>query len=518
MFRSLGTRLTAMYVLAAVVLVLMVATAVTAFALSAFGRTSRETVEAIAHAVPNEVRLELSRHRTLPLAAPEIARNLGRPGVRLVIFGSETKRGPFRFLAATHARPDGGVDVITPRPIPAFGPPQPPELGAGPPHPPGLSPGPPPGRAPGPFGGPPGGAWARGYDRMAPFPFGLNQMLRLEPKTVEVPDGRVTIFPDPAPLARTIDQFWQAVLPAVALAALAAWFLGRYITGQALRPLVETTASLNRFAAGDFTPRAVVTSDRSEIGELVKAYNGAAAQVSAAFEERKAVEAQMRQFIADAGHELRTPLTVIMGFIDVLRRRAGSDPGSAKIYETMLAESRRMRALIDKLIVLARMENPQLREIATVDVSALADTVVHALQTLAPERRFTLDVRPGVLVRGSESELHEALSNLVENALKYAPDSPVKVAVRSEGEQALIEVADHGPGIDPIDQTHIFDRFYRGNNRGASEGFGLGLAIVKRVVERAGGAIALESRPGEGCRFTIRLPRLARGERAAIAV
>jgi two-component system OmpR family sensor kinase len=358
----------------------------------------------------------------------------------------------------------------------------------------------------------------RDYDRMAPFPFGLNALLRLEPKSVDVPGGRVAIVPDPAQLARTINEFWEAVLPAVALAALAAWLLGRYITGQALRPLVETTASLNRFAAGDFTPRAVVTSDRSEIGELVKAYNGAAAQVSAAFEERKAVESQMRQFIADAGHELRTPLTVIMGFIDVLRRRSAGEPGSAKIYETMLAESRRMRALIDKLIVLARMENPQIREVGAVDVSDVAGTVVHALQSLAPGRRIVLEARPGVLVRGSESELHEALSNLVENALKYAPDSPVEVAVRSEGERVLIEVADRGPGIAPEDQTRVFDRFYRGSNRGESEGFGLGLAIVKRVVERAGGEIGLESRPGEGCRFTLRLPRIVRGERAAIAV
>ncbi|MGP6157840.1 MAG: sensor histidine kinase, partial [Vulcanimicrobiaceae bacterium] len=363
-----------------------------------------------------------------------------------------------------------------------------------------------------------GGERFRDFDRMAPFPFGLNQLLRLEPKYVDVPGGRVAIFPDPGPLGRTINEFWQAVLPALALAALAAWLLGRYITGQALRPLVETTASLNRFAGGDFTPRAVVTSDRSEIGELVKAYNGAAAQVSAAFEERKAVESQMRQFIADAGHELRTPLTVIMGFIDVLRRRSAGDPGSAKIYETMLAESRRMRALIDKLIVLARMENPQIREVGTVVVAGVAGTVVHALQMLAPARTIALDVRPGILVRGSETELHEALSNLVENALKYAPNSPVEVTVRAEGGFVTIEVADHGPGVELEDQARVFDRFYRGSNRGESEGFGLGLAIVKRVVERAGGEITLESRPGEGCRFRIRLPRIARGERAAIAV
>jgi two-component system OmpR family sensor kinase len=504
-----------MYVLAAVVLVLMVATAVTAFALSTFGLTSRETVEAVARAVPSEARFELGRHPTLALAAPDIARDLGRPGVHVAIFGSAAKGRPYRFLAATgRARPDGSFEIVTapPHPFVQTGPPE--AVSQAPASRPGP-PGPPP---PGGEGRPRDFDRDRDYGRMAPFPFGLNQLLRLEPVSVSIPGGRVAILPDPGPLGQTIDQFWQAVLPALALAALAAWLLGRYITGQALRPLVETTASLNRFAAGDFTPRPVVTSDRSEIGELVKAYNGAAAQVSAAFEERKAAEAQMRQFIADAGHELRTPLTVIMGFIDVLRRRAGGEPGSAKIYETMLAESRRMRALIDKLIVLARMENPQFREIGTVDVSEVAGTVVHALQALAPSRRIALEARPGALVRGSESELHEALSNLVENALKYAPESSVEVTVRADGEQVFVGVADHGPGIAPEDQARVFDRFYRGSNRGESEGFGLGLAIVKRVVERAGGEIGLESRPGEGCRFTIRLPRIVRGERSAIAV
>jgi two-component system OmpR family sensor kinase len=494
-FRSLATRLTAMYVFAAIVLVLIVAAAVTAFALSTFGLASRETVDEVARAVPVAVRLELGRYRTLAAAAPDIARNLARPGIRVAIFETDKNRQQHFLAASGHADPDGSVQIIKGAPRLAPLPDQP---------------APPPGR-PAPI--------HRDFDRMAPFPFGLNQFLRLEPKNVDVPGGRVVIFPDPGPLARSINGFWAAMLPTGVFVALAAWFLGRYITGQALRPLVETTASLNRFAAGDFTPRAIVTSDRSEIGELVKAYNGAVAQVSAAFEERKNAELQMRQFIADAGHELRTPLTVVMGFIDVLRRRAAADPTvSTKIYDTMLAESRRMRALIDKLIVLARMENPQAGEVGTVDLSEVAGSVVLALQTLRPARRIALQAQPGIFLRGSESELHEAVSNLVENALKYAPDSPVEVTVRGDDENALVDVVDHGPGIAPEDQTHVFDRFYRGGNRGESEGFGLGLAIVKRAVERAGGDIQLASAPGTGCRFTIRLPRSARGERAAVAV
>ncbi|MBD5656627.1 MAG: HAMP domain-containing protein [Candidatus Eremiobacteraeota bacterium] len=327
------------------------------------------------------------------------------------------------------------------------------------------------------------------------------------------------ILPDPEELTRTINAFWLAMIPIGLFVILAAWFFGRTIAAQALRPLVETTASLARFGAGDFTPRPVVTTDRNEIGALAEAYNRAAAQVSSAFEERRAAELQMRQFVADAGHELRTPLTVIMGFIDVLRRRAMQEPGlSTKIYDTMLVESRRMKTLIDKLIVLARLENQAPLALATVDVGGLANQVVGALQALAPHPRIALDVNSGVFVRADEHELHDALSNLVENALKYAPESPVNVRVALDGIHAVVDVSDRGPGIPLEEQQLVFDRFYRGRERAEAEGFGLGLAIAKRAVERAGGRLSLVSRADEGSCFTIRLPRAPHGEGTALAV
>jgi two-component system, OmpR family, sensor kinase len=332
-------------------------------------------------------------------------------------------------------------------------------------------------------------------------------------------DGRVMLVPDPGDLIRAINAFWLAMIPIGIFVVIAAWILGRYITGQALRPLVETTSSLNQFGAGDFTPRPVAVTSRDEIGQLARAYNAAAAQVSAAFEERRAAEGEMRQFIADAGHELRTPLTVIMGFIDVLRRRAQNESGAAtKIFDTMLAESRRMKTLIDKLIVLARLENPHVSELETVDLAQVAGTVVTALQALGNGPRIALQVESEALVRGDESELHDALSNLVENALKYAPESPVDVRVYGDAETAAVDVVDRGPGISETDQPHVFARFYRGSDRADAEGFGLGLAIAKRAVERAGGTLTLTSETGRGSRFTLRIPRATHGESVTLAV
>ena len=505
MFRTLATRLVATYVFAAIVLVVIVSGAVTAFALSMFGLSAHETADEVARQAPEEVRLEIGRSGTLRAAAPDISRHLSRPGIRVMVFGDDGAHR--RFLAVTLPEGTDGrpVTIVPPAHANLAGPPAFP-------GPPGFS-GPPPGGGGMGFG--PGDGQRR-YEHVEPYPF--NFYFHLEPQTVTIPHGRIVIFPDPAPLERAMNAFWFAMLPIGLFVVAAAWLLGRYITGQALRPLRETTASLNRFGAGDFTPRPVVATDRNEIGELVRAYNAAAAQVSAAFAERQAADVEMRQFIADAGHELRTPLTVIMGFIDVLRRRAASEPAiSTKIYDTMLTESRRMKALIDKLIVLARLENPHVRELQTVDLGQVAGDVVSALQALGNKPRVALAVEPNALVRGDENELHDALSNLVENALKYAPESPVDVRVRTDAKTVTVEVIDRGPGIAPVEQAQVFARFYRGRDT-ETEGFGLGLAIARRAVERAGGELTLSSSLGQGSCFTIRIPRAERGESASVAV
>ena len=511
MFRSLRTRLVASYVSAALLLVIVAALGVTAFALSIFGITSRETIEAAARAAPDEARLDIARDGSLDRAAEDIVRRLVRPGVRVTVLSTAGNR---RVSGALDGPKGELILTIRSGSFPPFAGSRLPPPGEGPrfAQPPDGRQGPPDGRQ-----GPPDGRQGpRGFDRG--YPNYINLLMRVEPQFVEVPKGRIALSPDPTPLEHFVGAFWLAFGIIGVFVIAAAWFAGRYIASQALLPLIETTASLNRFAAGDFTPRPVVTSDRGEIGELVTAYNGAVRQVAAAFEERRSVELQMRQFIADAGHELRTPLTVIMGFIDVLRKRGNYDAASsARIFDTMQAESRRMRALIDKLIALARLENPQRRDPEPVEVGAVAQRVVDALGALQASPRVFLHAERGLIVRADEHELHEALANLVENALKYAPQSPVEIVARGEGDRVVLEVSDEGPGLNLEDSRHVFDRFYRGANRGETEGFGLGLAIVKRAVERAGGDVSVETEEGVGTRFRITLPRQP-GESARIAV
>ena len=494
MFRSLSTRLVALYVFVAIALVVLAGGAVTAFALSTFVIGSNEAQAYGAREAPELVKLYASRGRSLEDAAPDVVRRLSRPGLRVAVFAL-TANGRRPLAADDPMSDDPGHVMVFNRPIHL-------DMPGGPDGPP-----------PNLFymHGGPGGPPPPGFDRGEPLPLGLSWLFHVRPRHVPVDGGMVVVFVDPRPLARTISSFWIAMVPIGILSILAAWLLGRYITGQALRPLVETTAALRQFAEGDFTPRAIVSSDRNEIGELVTAYNGAAQQVTRAFEERRFAELQMRQFVADAGHELRTPLTVIMGFVDVLRRRGASgDVATAnRIFDTMTLESRRMRALIDKLIVLARLEAPEETPTEEVALGDLAARVVAALGALDPEHRLVLNVASDAIVTGDADELREAVANIVENALKYAPRSVVEVEVSTDTSRAYVSVTDHGEGLSAEEVSRVFDRFYRGRQRGESEGFGLGLAIAKRAVERAGGDVRVESTPGQGTRFTIALPRLA---------
>ena len=135
----------------------------------------------------------------------------------------------------------------------------------------------------------------------------------------------VVISPDYWRLRSAVNLYFETLGASIVLAILIAWLVARWLTGQAIRPLLTVTAELRRFAGGDFTPRLVSTADREELGSLIDAYNGAAAKVAAAFDERQHVEEHIRRFVADAGHELRTPLTVIDGYLQILRKAKPDD-------------------------------------------------------------------------------------------------------------------------------------------------------------------------------------------------
>ena len=221
-------------------------------------------------------------------------------------------------------------------------------------------------------------------------------------------------------------------------------------------------------------------------------------------EERRAAAREFQRFLADAGHELRTPLTIVSGYVEILSKELARFENGARILEGLNAETTRMRALVEKMLLLARLESP-VSVPRLVDVGDVAKDVIAQMQMRFPNRDVTLVASKRASIVIDHDDLYEALRNLIENALRYAPDSPVEVRVDPDERAASIDVIDHGEGIPEAERDKVFDRFYRGSAQGNAEGSGLGLSIVARVAARWNGNVRLQSKPGSTM-FTLQFP------------
>ncbi len=337
----------------------------------------------------------------------------------------------------------------------------------------------------------------------------LGALFGLAPAFVHVREAGVVVIPD----HRKVDAIFQTLYVAIALSLAFALVLAvagaRFGARATLLPLTMVTAELKRFAGGDFTPRPLQVADSVEVGELAAAYNGAAQRVTDAFLERRRVEDQIRQFVAEAGHELRTPLTVVAGYVDVLRRGGIADPDIARtVFASLTVEVKRMRILVERLMTLARLDRVIEAQPEVVDVGAIVRQAAEALAVITPTP-ITVDAAAELLVLGEPVDLYEAVANLIENAVKYGAQTPVAVTVAAADASILVRVRDGGPGICDDDRARIFERFFRGADRGEIAGSGLGLAIAAKAAERLGGTIVLEDgRPGMTT-FALTVPALA---------
>jgi signal transduction histidine kinase len=326
-----------------------------------------------------------------------------------------------------------------------------------------------------------------------------------EPLSLTYVEGGYVGFGPSFPLLLvSLLPYWRIVLTIALAAILLSWFVGRLFAQQSLRPINEVSDSLRALASGDYTQRRFVMAGGDEIASLTGAFNDAVASVATAMDHRRQAEGRMRQFAADASHELRTPLTVIAGYIDVLRRGAIEEPKIARqILATMSIEKEHMRGLIDRLMRLARLDSEAPPHIEPVDLAELLRGQCDAARRLDDHRMIDYSVDGVKTVEADRGELGEAVWNVIENALKYAPDAPIHLRASRTNGHAVITVRDEGPGMSESERLHAFERFYRGDQRGEIAGSGLGLAIAKRAVERAGGEIAIDSAPGQGTAVTI---------------
>ena len=255
------------------------------------------------------------------------------------------------------------------------------------------------------------------------------------------------------------------------------------------------------------------TDPDTEVGIVGHTLNRLLDNVDSALAHRAESDRRMRQFLTDASHELRTPLTTIRGFAELYRQGAARDV--SKLLSRIESEASRMGLLVDDLLLLARLDVQRPLEHHRVDLLALASDAVHDAEAIDPKRIITMEVfdGPGTPeVLGDEPRIRQVLSNLVANALQHTPSSAdVTVRVGTDGDDAVLEVADKGPGMSQQDASRVFERFYRtdSSRARASGGTGLGLSIVDSLVHAHGGLVTLRTAPGEGCCFRVTLPRVS---------
>jgi len=298
------------------------------------------------------------------------------------------------------------------------------------------------------------------------------------------------------PLAPTLHalariRFWILLFGGIGIAVAAG--LAALVATAALRPVRRLTAAAENVAAtGDLTER-VEVSGTDELGRLAGRFNA----MLAALEDSVG---RQRRLVADASHELRTPLTAARTNVDLVREGKLPEHEVRHALDEASVELSSLTSLLSDLVELARGTERQLR-IEEVQLDDLVASVVERARSRAPQATFVSSLSPTV-VHVDPMLIERAVSNLIDNALKYSPPgAPIEITVR-DGE---VVVADHGPGIAAEDMPRIFDRFYRAAGARSKPGAGLGLAIVREAAEAHGGRATAESTAG-GARFRITLP------------
>lgn len=339
--------------------------------------------------------------------------------------------------------------------------------------------------------------------------------------SVRGPLGRlITVAYDLSDVQHTVRSLVWLQVGIGAAVLLVIGIAGYAVVHRSLRPLIEVEQIAAAIAGGQLDRRIPERDPRTEVGRLSLALNGMLARLQQAVassessaEQARTSEERMRRFITDASHELRTPLTTIRGFAELYRQGAARDV--EMLMSRIESESRRIGLLVDDLLLLARLDAQRPLDQHRVDLLALASDAVHDAQAIAPKRKIAMDVLDGPgtpEVLGDEARLRQVLSNLMANALQHTPESAdITVRVGTDGDNAVLEVADQGPGMSQEDAARVFERFYRtdSSRARASGGTGLGLSIVDSLVHAHGGTVSVTTAPGEGCRFRVSLPRVA---------
>ncbi len=269
-----------------------------------------------------------------------------------------------------------------------------------------------------------------------------------------------------------------------------------------LRPMNDLVHAMHAVSQGDFSVRVDAEDVPGDMGELACSFNDMAAELGS-------LELFRKDFINNFSHEFKTPIVSIRGFAKQLERDDLTDEQRREYLDIIVTESDRLANMASNVLLLSKLEN---QTIVTDKTDYRLDEqlrrCVLLLEKQWGEKDLDLDVElEEITWRGNEEMLNHVWVNLLNNAVKFSPrGGTLTVRLSRQGDQAVCTVRDAGPGMDEAARRRVFEKFYQGDTAHATEGNGLGLALVKRIVDLCEGSVEVDSAPGHGSAFTVRLP------------
>ena len=296
---------------------------------------------------------------------------------------------------------------------------------------------------------------------------------------------------------------YSALLGLLVAAAVAGGLMSYFIGRRILAPMVKLSNASKEVARGNYT---ITVEDSSKMEEVQTTFRNFNAMVR----ELNSIATLSNDFIANVSHEFKTPLTAIEGYAMLLQDSALSPAEREEYLNKILFNTHRLSTLVGNILLLSKMESKSLSEQST--CFRLDEQLRQAVVALEPqwtEKGISFDaVLDPVNVTGCERLLSQVWTNLIGNAIKFSENGQ-EIAIRllEQTECVVVNIQDHGCGMTPEIQAHIFEKFYQGDTSRRSMGNGLGLALVKRIVELSQGVIEVDSAPGEGSTFRVILPK-----------
>jgi two-component system OmpR family sensor kinase len=317
-------------------------------------------------------------------------------------------------------------------------------------------------------------------------------------------------------VSETITKLWLLIVGGILGGTALAILGGLALASRAMRPIAALTSTAREITATrDLSQRLPPPVAEDEVAELTETLQGMLAALEASQAEREAAMQKQREFVADASHELRTPLTSILANLELLEAQFAKlgESEEHEIVTSAVRSSKRMSRLVADLLVLARSDAGQRRPTAELDLAAIAENTAREIAPNLGRRDLEVhcDAAP---MRGNQDDLHRAVLNLLDNAIRYSP-ADARILMRTARDQGsgsvTLEVADSGPGIPAAMRDKVFERFVRGvggSDTNPTDGTGLGLAMVQAIVESHGGTVtATPSKELGGAKFLLTFPQ-----------